>query len=393
MSMNADELALREMFQDLTVGQPPAPPWRYQQVLRRRVRHRWRQAATWGTALAAAGATATLGAILPALSSGSHPPRSVPAWALPWPDHRNGSVPPHVLDGAVNAWRNTYGLDAGTPSPDVRKLIWYVGQTAAAGQEVIVTFEADTTTGRYLVAGLATASEVMHGQPGWSSSNNSSPWILWDAPAPARRAGLAIGLNLNGPQPPSGFSDNWIMVLAAPNVRAITWTTPTSSGPHPGSAVTEDGLVIADTGQVTGRVLLTGLIVGHRNVLGSASYVRVPGSVVAPGEQSSDVPQLAQAAPLSEPRGFRSIQAGSGQGETMYTTSSQGVPRRPAVFARCYGPGQLRFYLGSRLAGVIACDDAQHELLLGRTGLRPPVDLLVKASDLTAWRFDLGSVP
>jgi hypothetical protein len=399
MGMNADELAVRELFQDLTADQPPAPPWRYQQVRQRLVRHRWRQAAIWGAAAAVTGAAAAAGAVLPSVPGGGHVrPRPVPAWAMPWPDHRNGSVPQQVLNGAVTAWENLGGIDTSTrlTVTGLRKVIWYVGQTAAAGQDVIVAFEADTRTGRYLVAGLATASDVMHGQPGWSSSDNSSPWVLWDAPAPARRPGLAIGLNIPGPQPAAGMPDNWIMVLAAPNVRTVTWTAPTSSGPRPGGAVTGRGLVIADTGQVTGRVLLTGLISGHRNILGAPRYVAVPGNVAPPGTQNSDVPQLASPPPLSPPPAYGPMESEAGQGTTTNDDESlrdHVFQRRPALFARCYGPEPLRIYLGSRLAGFIPCDNAQHELILGRAGRRLPVDLAVKTSDLTAWRFDMGSVP
>jgi hypothetical protein len=392
MNVNADEVALREMFQDLTADQPPAPSWRYQQVLRRLSRRRWWLAARWSTAIALAGATAAAGALVPALSGGgNHTPRTVPAWALPWPDHRDGSVPQKVLDGAVTAWRHQQGVDAGTPLPRVRRVIWYVGQTAAAGQDVIVAFEADTPAGRYLVAGTSTASEVMNGQPGWSDS--SSPWVLWAVPAPARRAGLAIGLNMPGPPPSDGFPDNWIMVLAAPSVRAVAWTTPTGSGTRPARAVTKDGLMIADVGQVTGRVQLTALIADHRNVLSSPRYVGVPGSVVTPGEQSSDVPQMEEAAPLSPPSAYRSVRGGSGQGSTVYLERDQVIRRRPALFARCYGPKPLRIYLDNRLAGVIICDNAQHELLLARPARRHTVNLEIDTSDLTAWRFDMGSVP
>lgn len=399
MSMNADELAVREMFQDLTAAQPPAPPWRYQRVRQRLVRHRWRQAATWGAAAAAIGAAAVAGAILPAVPGGDHVrPRPVPAWALPWPDHRNGSVPEQVLNGAVTAWQHLGGIDASRrlQVTGLRQVIWYVGQTAAAGQDVIVTFEAVTRTGRYLVAGLATASDVMHGQPGWSPSDNSSPWVLWDAPAPAQRSGLAIGLNMPGRQAATGTPDNWIMVLAAPDVQAVSWITPTSNGPRPGSAVTERGLAIADTGQVTGRVLLTSLIAGHRNVLGPAKYVAVPGNVSPPGNQSSDVPQLASPQVLSPPPAYSSVEGGTGQGATFYDDESlhdHVFQRTPVLFARCYGPEPLRIYLGSRLAGLIPCDNAQHKLLLGRAGHRLPADLAIKTNDLTAWRFDIGSMP
>jgi hypothetical protein len=396
MNMNADELALRELFQDLTAGQPPAPPGRYAAVRRRLVRHRWEQAAAWSAAIAVTGAAAAVVAVLPARPAVQPGSRPVPAWAVPWPDHRNGSVPQRVLDGAVTGWQHQWLLDKGTSPPAVRKLIWYVGQTAAAGEDVIVAFEADTASGRYLVAGSTIASEVMHGQPGWVASGNSSPWVLWTAPAPARSDGLAIGLNLSGPQTGTAGPDNWIMVLAAPDVRTVTWMAPTSSGPRPGSAAAERGLAIADTGPVTGRVMLTGLIARHRDVLGRPRNVGVPGSFVPPDTQGSDVPTLAQPAPLSLPPAYRSNAGISGQGNGGYTHSGQFVPRRPAVFARCYGPAPLRIYLGpdqgGRELGVIPCDNAEHELL-GRAGSRPPNDLTVSTGFLTAWRADLGSVP
>jgi hypothetical protein len=220
--------------------------------------------------------------------------------------------------------------------------------------------------------------------------------VLWTAPAPARNDGLAIGLNLPAPLTGTAGPDNWIMVLAAPDVRTVTWMAPTSSGPRPGSAAAERGLAIADTGQVTGRVMLTGLIARHRDVLGRPRYVGVPGSIVPPGTQGSDVPTLAQPAPLSLPRAYRSNGGISAQGTGGYNHSGQFVPRRPAVFARCYGPAPLRIYLGTDLGGrelgVIPCDNGEHELL-GRAGSRPPTDLTVFTGDLTAWRADLGSVP
>lgn len=152
------------------------------------------------------------------------------------------------------------------------------------------------------------------------------------------------------------------MVLAAPDVRRVTWTAPT----------------------------------GHRGVLGQTRYVGVPGSILPPGTEGSDVPTLARPAPLALPPVYRSSADSSAQGTEGYDQSGLFVPRRPAVFARCYGPEPLRIYLGinrgGRELGVIPCDNAQHELL-GRAGSRPPADLTVFTGFLTAWRVDLGSVP
>ncbi len=401
--MTTDELALRQALQDLTAGQPPAPPGRHEAVRRRIVRHRWAQAAAGSAALAAIGTAAVVvAAVLPPPTGGAvSGSRTVPGWALPWSDHRDGSVSQRVLDGAVNAWRNLRGVTNGTSPLDVRKVIWYVGQTAAKGHDVIVTFEASTSAGKYLVAGFAAASQVTHGQPGWSQGSDSSPWVLYAAPAPRRRGDLVIGLNLAVPSAKSANPDNWIMVLTAPDVRTLAWSAPVSSevtgqvasgtGAE-GVATTNHGLVIANIGRLIGRVQVTDLIVGHRSILKSTTYVGVPGSVAMRGSQGSDVPALAAPPRLKPPSGFGSVLAGdSGQGSSQVLLRNEIVSRRPAVVVRCYGPDPLRVYLGSRLLGVIRCDNVQREVV-ARARTRSAVNVLFRTGFLTAWRVDIGSV-
>jgi len=130
MALHQDETAVRDALDDLIGHQPPAPPGRYAAIRGRVVRRRWRHAATAaGGLLAAAGVMLAIVA-LPA--SGPRPAvarsRPVPGWALPWPDHRDGSVPQHVLDHAVAAWRHAMSMQTHRQVPSA-PVLWYVGQT------------------------------------------------------------------------------------------------------------------------------------------------------------------------------------------------------------------------------------------------------------------------
>ena len=403
MDVVPDEAAVRQLFDDLTVGQPDAPPDRFGRIRRRVRRHRLTQAA--GT-LAVVAVAAVVAVSLGTSAGGAGPStgqRSVPAWALPWPDHRNGSAPQGVLDSAVIAWRHFAALD-GTPLSATPKasVIWYVGQTTANGQVVVVVFEEASSTGRRLVAGWATASEVMHGQPGWSQG--SSPWVLYDVSAPKPTPGLFIGLNVHGTSAqPSRNPDNWIVVLAAPQVQDLIWTAPgpsstattgqgtTSSGSAGiGNTPAVRGLAIADTGQITGRVKVIRLDVHRRNTLAHPGYVGVPGSA------DSQTPQLARPAAIPPRHGFRFISGVAGQGTTVNGLS--GDSGRLAIRARCFGPSDLRLTFGTgahqvRL-GMIRCDDTLHELIT-QVRLRPGdthAGVWVRASYLTSYRAMIGTV-
>src|SRR5262249_23623968 len=135
---------------------------------------------------------------------------------------RDDSVPQRVLAGAVTAWRHQAADENGVPmrlTAPVRG-IWYVGQTVVHGPVVAGIFEANTAAGPRLVAGFASASQVMRGQPAWS--NGSSPWILYDVASPRPSRGLVIGLNIHGRTSRRDRNpDNWIVLLAEPQVRGF----------------------------------------------------------------------------------------------------------------------------------------------------------------------------
>jgi len=398
MDVVPDEVAVRQLFDDLIAGQPDAPPDRHGQIKRRVLRHRLVQTA--GT-LAVVACAAAVAVSVGTSARGAVPStrqRSVPAWALPWPDHRNGSVPQHVLDGAVTAWRRFAAIPGMPLSATPRAtVIWYLGQTMANGEVVVVVFEAD----RRLVAGWATASEVMHARPG--RSRGSSPWVLYDVPAPKPTRSLFIGLNVHGTTAhQDGNPDNWVVVLADPHVRGVGWTAPrqsrtktTSQGTTSSSSMAISmtpavrGLAIADAGQITGRVEVNQLETHGRNILTRPEYVGVPGNA------DSYVPQLAATAPVSGRPGFRTSDSISGQGTLSLDTHLSGYHGRLAIRARCYGPSRLRIQSGvSRkqiLLGTMRCDDVVHELVTSKRAIAH-VFLTFGASRFTAYRITVGTV-
>jgi hypothetical protein len=420
MNVVPDEIAIRRLFDELTGGQPPAPPDRYDGIKRRFRSNRIAQAA--GTI----GAIAAVVVVAVGVGTSASPvapdtsPRSLPAWALPWPDHRNGSVPQTVLVGAVTAWHHEEALTrAGSAKSRAfapsRKVIWYVGQKVAGSEVIAVVFEAESPYGPRLVAGWATAAQVMHGQPGWSP--RSSPWVLYDVPAPRPAVGLFVGLNVHGTSARRGGSpDNWIVVLTDPRVLQVGWTAPgpssrtvsgqgesaTGSGAI-GIAQTQRGLAVANTGQISGRVLVTQLVVHVRNLLRDAEPVGVPGN------KASQVPQLEAPPPVPGKPGFTRVIELTGQGVT--ASDLTGINGRLAVRARCAGPGQLEIQFGRgspravldlspaaaratlRSLGTIACDERVHELVTSvrlTSGDARGV-VVLKGRQLAAYRADLGT--
>jgi hypothetical protein len=383
MALNHDEVALRDALDDLARDQPQPPAGRYAAVRRRVVRHRLRRAAAGAGVLAVAVAAVVTAVALPV--SGTRPeaarPRPVPGWALPWSDHRNGSVPQRVLDGAVAAWRHFISMQTGRAVQPGR-VIWYVGQTVPAVGEVVVIFEADSPDGHQLVMATALTSEVMNGQQAWSGV--LSPWELNEVPAPSPpRAGLWVGLNLMGVGTSRGPSnDIWSVILAGPRVRRVSLTAPSATG-HRVSALTARGLAIVDTGQNLASGWLTGLFTDQGNVLRRAE----------PMDQA--VTPVNGTAPLDLPTSFHlnTTLAGPGSG------SITGLPvlkpgQRAAVFAICNGPDSLQIRLDQHQIGVIQCDNRQRELVVpSGHRLARPVVLDVRTSDRTAWRVDYGILP
>lgn len=418
MDAISDETAVRRMFDDLTAGQPDAPTDRHGRIKRKVLLHRVTQAA--GT-FAVIGAAAALAVGIGTSAHGVAPdigPRPAPAWALPWPDHRNGSVPQRVLSGAVLAWRHQAAAHDGTPLSATAnaRVTWYVGQTVAAGEVVAVVFEEDSAAGKRLIAGWAMASAVMLGQPG--TSPRSSSWLLYDVAAPQPSRGLFIGLNMPGPPRPGRNPDNWIVVLAAPDVQGVGFTvaepsttkttdqgTTSSSSAEAGMTSADHGLAVADLGQIGSPVRVTSLNVGNRNTLASPADVGVPGSV------ASQVPLLAAPGAVRGGQGFARVLEFTGQGVT--SSDLTGISGRLAVRARCDGPGPLRILLGYgsardllelapsaartrlRPLGSVACDDRVHELVTSARLLsaRNSGVVIIDGGQTVVYRVDLGTGP
>jgi hypothetical protein len=407
-----DEVAARTAFADLTAGQPAFPAGRFAAVKHRAVMHRRRQLA--GGALAVAVAVA-LAVSLSQLVGAQQPPppaRSVPRWALPWPDHRNGSVPQQVLDRAViAALYSGQGAQApALPLPDGGRgtvpargasassvsrqanaypVIWYVGQTVDHGRVVEVMFEMDGPNGPQLVVGQATASEVMHDQPAWSDT--SSPWALTEVPAPdPAKAPPAIGNYVTGRSSGGGGQnpDNWMVLLTAPDVRRVSWYETTTGGPRLLSMPTSAGLAITDTGQVTGDIELTGLTT-------SRGTTRLDHVRVAVGDQVQ-VPQLAAPPALSLPRSFSLVIGSTSQGSSGNLDQGFRAGRlRYAVFGICYGPAPVQVKINGHSIGSITCDSQTHQLSVPASDLRGHGHQLwldFAAPDLDAWDLAFGTM-
>jgi hypothetical protein len=401
-----DEIAARAAFAEMTAGQPPFPAGRFAAVKHRAIVHRRRQLV--GGALAVAVAV-SLAVSLSQLAGTRQPPpaRSVPQWALDWPDHRNGSVPQQVLDRAVIAalyagpavqlpdgGRATVppvGASAASVSrqANAHPVIWYVGQTVDDGRWVEVMFEMDGPNGRKLVVGHAAASDVMQDQPAWS--NASSPWVFTEVAAPDPvKAPPAIGDYLFGrlSAVPGQNPDNWMVLLSAPTIRRVSWYETTPDGPRRLSTPTSAGLAITDTGQVTGNIELTGLTTSH----GTISLNHVP---VAIGNQVQ-VPELAAPPALSLPRSFSLFTSGMSQGDETSQDESFSAGRLPyAVFGICYGPAPVQVEINSHSIGAITCDSHTHQLPVPAADLRGhghQLWLHVGAPQLDAWNLDFGTI-
>lgn len=387
MGTELDEQRLRQVLDDITANQPPAPPGRYDSIRRRAARRSRNLVAGPLALLAAAVAAAGIGLSVsaPLAASGS---RQVPGWALPWPDHRNGSVPQRVLDKAVLAWRHEAALFFPLQGPGSSswhdtaptRVIWYVGQTVGGGQDVVAVFEVATPLGNRLVTASADAASVMHGQPAWSG--DTSPWVIYQVPAPSpHQRTLAIGVNVSIATR-SQSADNWIVELTGPAVHAlVVLTIPLPDGEDIAAYGTA-GLLVHDVGQVAGPVRVSAQLnpLGRRVRAGGAVPVGLPGS------PASEVPSLMSPAPLTTPGGTATEYAG--QGSVMNVLGRGAEVRARLVIARCYGPTPLRIAINGRAIGTIACDDAQHELRLPENPLVH--DVSVSTSRLTSYRVGLG---
>jgi hypothetical protein len=137
-------------------------------------------------------------------------------------------------------------------------------------------------------------------------------------------------------------------------------------------------------GQITAAVQLTQVLTTH-NVLRHAEYVGVPGGGL-------DTPQLARAPALVPPAGYSEIDGFSAQGEEGDQIGPLASGKHYVVLARCYGPEPLRIALGGHEAGIVSCDDNQHQLTIPAAWL--PIRqamVFMRTGMLTSWRVSLGT--
>jgi hypothetical protein len=393
MAPDCEVLALRSALDTLIADQPPPPEQRYASIRYRASVYRRRRGLAAMVALVAAAALVSvtagrLGGLLP----GGH---KVPSWALGWPVHTDRAVTRAALDSAVLAWRHeAVGLQIGgrpatlAPPTDV---VWYLAKRVP-GNDVAVVFEASGSRGPRIVAGTAPAPGVLRKHPSWQM------WTMYEAPAPSpRQTGFAVGLYLAPDHAATGSdasgggaaADNAVLVLASPRVRQVTWSAPTTAGERVGTAPARGGLAVVGTGPLLGRVRLTSLATGQGNALSGPVYLGLPGSPL------SQLPlALALPAPLTVPPAFTVLLRSQGQGMTGEGSSRIKVAvhgRRPAVLARCTGPGPLGVSLGGHGGWRvrIRCDGRQHQVTGSRT-LPEFWEVDVTASELASYRVIYG---
>ncbi len=268
-------------------------------------------------------------------------------------------------------------------------MIWYVGQTIDQGRDVAVMFEINGPTGRQLVVGQATASDVMKDQAAWSRCHQ--PVGAHRGSGTRSSQGSARYRRLRSRQPP-GFPgqnpDNWLVLLTAPDVRRVSWYETTTGGPRRLSMPTSAGLAITDIGPVTGDVELTGLTTSRGTATLDHVRVAIGGRV--------QVPELAPPAALSLPRSFSDVFGGSGQGsETNLYSSFHAGRLGYAVYGICYGPAPIRVEINHHSIGSIACDSQTHELSVPAADLRghgQGLWLSFAASTLDASNLEFGTI-
>ncbi|HEY7432131.1 MAG TPA: hypothetical protein VH641_15515 [Streptosporangiaceae bacterium] len=379
MAPDQGRSALRGALEALTASQPQSPPGRYRAIVDRVRRRRRQQAAMSATAMVVVATATTIG-LGGLIHPGPPPARHVPAWALSWPDHRDGSVPRSVQAQAVLAWRHhATGTHAALPAP--RRVIWYLAERLHGS--VAVIFEARTQGRNWLVAGSAPAAMARAGGPQWA-------WDLNAVPAPRPAAALAVGMYLpSGPR--AGSPDDAFLVLAGPATQSVSWTTHTAAGRRARTVAASGGLAVAVTGQLRAAVHLTTLHTRGGPVAPRPAVVGLPGST------RSQVPMLMPAQGLSMPAGWDMNWEMSGQGRSGGAVGPATHPpgTRPGLVVRCSGPGHVTVTRAALSAhshpvGSFPCDGRQHvdRLPAWLPGLHA---IGVSASRLTVYQVTLAT--
>lgn len=380
------EQKLREELPALVAAQPLAPPDRVAAVVRRHARRRQTRLA--GVA-AVAVVVATLGTFV-AVRGGQpdgYAGRSLPAWALDWPDRRDGSVPQSVLDGAVTAWARTANAAGGPVT--VRRTVWYAARRVPGTDSVIAIFETDTDVGRRLVAATASASIVLRGVPqDPPDAQEGSAWSSFTTAAPERKSGSAYALHLPGTPTLGPVEPTEVLyVLAGPAARSLGWSSdpPANAPPGPtdGTFRSANGEFVDDLPTLWARVRIS--------VRDSAGKVLTSSVAGIPGAPDSDVPQLGRPDPIVLPTGWQLFHGVGGQGPVTVGGETRPPGGQAAIFLRCLGPGPLAVQIGAGPVLKAPCDGLQHQVDPAGPMVRDPDKTLeVRASRLTTYQVVLA---
>lgn len=275
---------LRGALAELSSAQPAPPTGRLDGV-RRRHRTRVRAQATVAGVAVVAVIVGTLGAVLSLHSAGVSPAhRDVPSWALPWPDHDDGSLTEQQKQAAVRAWA---AGDSGQDDPAAPQgVVWYAAVTVHRVVAVAI-FEVTNQRGRHRIV---TATNNSPGFPG-RCGKGCWDWAIYSAQAPPPSYNGPIGVNLHaGASPaPNEYAPNWIAVIAPPAATRLRVTTSTMPAATVDTSVVplNSGYAAVNTGQLYGGPVMV-------KPLGPPGTSFESWPVGVPGNTQSQIPQLAK---------------------------------------------------------------------------------------------------
>ena len=378
MTQIDQERALRAALHEVVADQPLQPVDRVAGVRRRHVRRRTMQ----GAATAMAAAIAVVASLLAGGvvgRQGAEPlNRPVPSWALPWPDHRDGSVSQEVLDGVLAAWRSEALGRVALDALPAERVVWYAAQKVDNGESVFVMFEVDTGNEYRLVVGVTATAQSTHWMR-YRGQRLPPPWRLYDVPAPPPSYRGLIGTNFG-----TSFTRNGLALLAPPDVSQISWI---AAGSGSGTVRLADGFATFEIRAPRGPVKAG---IPHPGV---PVYYQPLG---VPGDPRSQIGQLARVPRLDGiPPGAKSVRL-HGQGKLAISDATLPEGATTTIYARCYGPLPIRVAVDDDRTdgGVrIPCDDQQHVVegpRLGKPTVGGPGGLahqfMVNARYDVAWR-------
>lgn len=366
MALTTDELAMRTALHELADTQPDAPVDRVAGVRRRHLRRRRAQAVVAAAAVVLAVVGTIAGTSAARQSHGTQlAHRSVPTWALPWPDHVDPAVDPAIRHQAIEAWKSqTYGTDA-SAMYDPKQVVWYLTARVTPRHDIVVVFEVQRDDGdRRLVAGYLT--DV-------TTPDSAGNWVFYDDVAPDPKSPVAAAsFYLPELGDDEVGADNWVVLVTNP-------TMPVALLDHVAEQQVQldRGYAVTNAGPLGAQVLVS-LVDKH-------GQSRRVGIVGLPGVADSQVPSLAHPAELvGVPQG-KILDQSVGQGPELNLNGSPPAEHgRTVIYARCYGGASISVTVDSqsRAAVTIPCDNQQH--VVDGPALKPGGDTSYQAAGAMA---------